>query len=197
MHRARFAREVSEDRLDHCRIFDARDDAHRAAAARAGLNVDAEPALQALCPAHRGAPLGRRSRLGPGRTCPALAPPGLGDQCAVRTVGCEHTVVASEVHPWAGHQRGQPRQKIQRLRSASPRQESAGVDQSSPIGFPPDGHLHELSVVSSGQLRVTQPFRGQSRSKKAIEPVRTPRQRGLVLRQRFFGSIQFHEHVPE
>jgi len=96
VHRARFAREVSEDRLDHHRIFDARDDAHRAAAARAGLDVDAEHALQALCPAHRGAPLGRRSRLGPGRTCPALAPPSIGDQCAVRTVGCEHAVVAGE-----------------------------------------------------------------------------------------------------
>jgi AhpD family alkylhydroperoxidase len=40
---------VREDRLDHYRIFDARDDAHRAAAARAGLHVDAEHALQALC----------------------------------------------------------------------------------------------------------------------------------------------------
>ncbi len=44
-----------------------------------------------------------------------LAPPGPGDQCAVRTVGCEHTVVAGEVHPRPGQQRGQPRQKIQRL----------------------------------------------------------------------------------
>jgi hypothetical protein len=48
VHRARFVREVSEGRLDHHRIFDARDDAHRAAAARAGLDVDAEHALQAL-----------------------------------------------------------------------------------------------------------------------------------------------------
>jgi hypothetical protein len=53
VHRARFVREVSEGRLDHHRIFDARDDAHRAAAARAGLDVDTEHALQALCPAHR------------------------------------------------------------------------------------------------------------------------------------------------
>ncbi len=57
VHRARFAGEVREDRLDHYRIFDARDDAHGAAAARAGLDVDAEHALQALCPAHRGAAL--------------------------------------------------------------------------------------------------------------------------------------------
>lgn len=33
---------MREDRLDHDRIFDARDDAHRTAARRAGLDVDAE-----------------------------------------------------------------------------------------------------------------------------------------------------------
>jgi hypothetical protein len=49
VHRARFARGVREHCLDHHRIFDACDDAHRAAAARAGLDVDAEHALQALC----------------------------------------------------------------------------------------------------------------------------------------------------
>ncbi len=106
---------MREDRLDHHRIFDARNDAHRAAAGRAGLNVDAEHALEALGPAHCAAPLGRCSCIGLGRTRPAFAPPGPGDQCAVRTVGCELTVVASEVHPWPGHQRGQARQKIQRL----------------------------------------------------------------------------------
>ena len=54
MHRARFVRQLREDRLDHRRIFDARDDAHRTAAARTGsLDIDTEHALQALCPAHR------------------------------------------------------------------------------------------------------------------------------------------------
>jgi len=76
VHRARFAGEVREDRLDHRRIFDARDDAHRAAAARAGLDVDAEHALQTLRPAHRGAALARRAHIGPRSGCPALAPTG-------------------------------------------------------------------------------------------------------------------------
>jgi hypothetical protein len=49
MHRARLVSEVREDRLDHHRIIDARDDAHRAAAARAGLDVHAEHAREALC----------------------------------------------------------------------------------------------------------------------------------------------------
>jgi len=101
VHRARFVREVSEDRLDHHRIFDARDDAHCPATGRAGFHLDAEHALPALCPVHRRAALGRRSRICPGSVCPTLAPPGPGDQCAVRTVGCEHAVVAGEVHPVA------------------------------------------------------------------------------------------------
>jgi hypothetical protein len=55
VHRARFAGKVRKDRLDHHRIFYARDDAHRAAAARADLDIYSEHALQALCTAHRGA----------------------------------------------------------------------------------------------------------------------------------------------
>jgi len=43
---------------------------------------------------------------------PALATDAL---CDLRTVGREHTVVVGEVHPPLGHQRGQPRQKTQRL----------------------------------------------------------------------------------
>jgi len=46
---------------------------------------------------------------------PAQAAPGPRDQCPVRTVGCEHAVVAGEVHPRPGNQRGQAHQKIQRL----------------------------------------------------------------------------------
>ena len=45
MHRARFARQVRENRLDHRRGFDARNDAQRAAAGCAGLDIDAEHAL--------------------------------------------------------------------------------------------------------------------------------------------------------
>ena len=41
---ARIAREVREDRLDHDQVFDAREDAQRAATVCAGLNVDAEHA---------------------------------------------------------------------------------------------------------------------------------------------------------
>jgi hypothetical protein len=65
--------------------------------------------------AQRIVALGRRSHIGPRNPFPALIPPGPGDQCAVRTVVGEHTVVAGEIHPWPGHQRGQSHQKIQRL----------------------------------------------------------------------------------
>jgi hypothetical protein len=52
---ARFLRgilaiKVSQNLLDHRRGFDAGDDLHRPAAYTAGLDVNAEYALQALCP---------------------------------------------------------------------------------------------------------------------------------------------------
>ena len=54
MHQRSLVRRVARRksglfRLDHHQVFVGRDDAHRAAAARAGLNADAEHALQALC----------------------------------------------------------------------------------------------------------------------------------------------------
>ena len=51
--------QVSEDLLDHHRVLDAGDDAHRPAAHRAGLDVDAEHALEALRPSHPRPALGR------------------------------------------------------------------------------------------------------------------------------------------
>jgi hypothetical protein len=57
LRRGRFRIEVSEDLLDHHRILDAGDDAHRPAAHRAGVDVDVEYPLQALRPSHRRAAL--------------------------------------------------------------------------------------------------------------------------------------------
>ena len=48
-------REVIEDGADRGGLFDAGHDAYRAAAVDAGGHVDAEHALEALCPGHRTA----------------------------------------------------------------------------------------------------------------------------------------------
>jgi hypothetical protein len=55
----RFRIEAGEDLLDHHSVFDARCEAHRPAAHSAGLDVDAEHTLQALCPPHRRSARGR------------------------------------------------------------------------------------------------------------------------------------------
>ena len=70
----------AEDLHDQDRILDAGDDAHRPAIHRAGLDVDAEHALQALRPSHRRPALGRGPVVCLGRcfASSALAPPGLG-----------------------------------------------------------------------------------------------------------------------
>ena len=66
---SRFRLEVSEDLLDHDRILDAGDDAHRPAAHRACLDVDAEGAsfilhlLQWGCPCRWGRSLRRMRRV--------------------------------------------------------------------------------------------------------------------------------------
>jgi len=95
---SRFRVEVGEDLLDHHRILDAGDDAHRPAAGRAGLDVDLEHALEALCPSHRSPALGRGTVVCLGRclaSC-ALAPPGLRHlEAPVRAVRGEHAVEAT------------------------------------------------------------------------------------------------------
>lgn len=54
----RFRIQVSKDLLDDLGIFSARDDPHRPAAGRAGLDLDTEDPFEALQSAHRGAPFG-------------------------------------------------------------------------------------------------------------------------------------------
>ena len=56
----RFLIQVGEELLDHLGILETRDDPYRTAAGRAGLDVDAEDPLQALCRSHRSAAFGRR-----------------------------------------------------------------------------------------------------------------------------------------
>ena len=96
-------------------VFDARDDADCPAAVRAGFNVDAAHALEALCPSHRGRALGRSAVFGACLGCRTLAPPRPGHPRPVPAVRGEHAVLAGEVHPRLGHQRSQPGEKIQRL----------------------------------------------------------------------------------
>ena len=55
----RFRIHVGEDLIDYLGIFDARDDSHRSATGRAGLDIDREDPFQALRPYHRGKAFGR------------------------------------------------------------------------------------------------------------------------------------------
>ena len=99
---------MRKDRLDHHRIFDTGDDAQRAAAVRAGIDVDAEHALKRC--AQRIA-----TWCSAGLRAAALAECALHRQDMVTSARCEHAMVAPEVHPWPGHQRGEPGQKVQLL----------------------------------------------------------------------------------
>ena len=101
-----------EDAADDLRVFDAGDDLHRAATVLAGLDLDAEDAFEELRPTHRGV---RWHRTALPRACrttaAALGGHDLRTQAVIR---CKHPVVARQVHSGAGHQSGQPGQKIQR-----------------------------------------------------------------------------------
>ena len=113
----RFRIQVGEDLLDDLRILDARDDPHRPAAGRTGLDIDPEDPLEALRPGHCGAAFGWRRLLrvrGPGMRG-APAPPGRGHPRTVFAVRCEHPVETGQVHPRLGHQGGQPGNEIQWL----------------------------------------------------------------------------------
>ena len=60
VHRARFICPVRKNCLDHRRVFDTRNDAHRAAASCAGFDVDAKTALHLIEKEHSPVrPLGR------------------------------------------------------------------------------------------------------------------------------------------
>jgi hypothetical protein len=108
---------VGEDLLDDTGVLNARDDAHRPAAGRAGLDVNTEHPFQALRPGHRGAAFGRCRLLGiRGLGMPA-SPAPLG-RCHPRTVfavGRKHAVEARQVDPRFRHQRCQPGNEVEGL----------------------------------------------------------------------------------
>ena len=80
-----FPSEVDEDFPEHLGILDARDDAHRPATGRAGLDVDPEHPLGALRPGHRGTAFGRCPLLRIRSRCMSASPAPLG-RCHLRAV---------------------------------------------------------------------------------------------------------------
>ena len=113
----RFRIKVGEDLLDDVGIFDARDDPHRPAAGRTGLDVDPENPLEALRPGHRGTAFGRclvlRIRC---RGMPASpAPLGRCHPRAVLAVRRKYPVETGKVHPRFRHQGCQPGNEVQWL----------------------------------------------------------------------------------
>ena len=112
-----FAVEVGQNLLDYHWVLDAGDDSHRRATGPAGLDVDAEYALQALRPRHRGAAFARRGlRRIPCRAM--LASPAPFRRCYSRpvpAVGGEYAVEACQVDSGLGHQGRQPGDEIERF----------------------------------------------------------------------------------
>jgi len=112
----RFTAQVCQYLLDHHWVFDSSDDFHAAAADAARFDVDIEHPLQALRPAHRCMACNRRCVFSSG--CLRLmtsAPPRWRHPRAMLTVGCEHAVIARQIHPRFRHQRRQPRDEVQGL----------------------------------------------------------------------------------
>ena len=108
---------VGENLLDHHRVFDAGDDPDRAAAGLTDLDVNIEPPLEPLRPAHRGAEFGGRLDLrliGQLSLC-AFAPFRRGHPRTVFAVGRKHPVETYQVDPRLGHQSRQPGNEVQRL----------------------------------------------------------------------------------
>jgi hypothetical protein len=105
-----FRIEVIEDLLDDIGILDARDDPHRSAASRTGLDVDPENPLGALRPAHRGPAFGWRRLLRVRcRGMPASpAPPGRCHPRKVLSVRRKDPMEARQVDPRFRHQGRQP-----------------------------------------------------------------------------------------
>ena len=108
---------MGEDLPDDLRVLDARDDAHRPTAGRAGLDIDPKDPLEALCPSHRGAAFNWRSLL---QICAAgmpaaPAPPRQSHPRAVVAARREYTVEARQVDPQWRHQRRQAGDAVQRL----------------------------------------------------------------------------------
>ena len=96
-----------EDLADDQRVFNAGNDLHWAAANMAGFDIDAEHALEPLCPGHGGMALGGCSVLCFIGGLAALAAPGRCDQRPVLAVGCEHAMETGEVDAGFGDQGGE------------------------------------------------------------------------------------------
>jgi len=110
-----FRIEVIEDLLDDIEILDARNDPHRSAASRTGLDVDPENPLLVLRPAHRGMAFGWRRLLRIRcRGMPASpAPPGRCHPRTVLAVRRKDPMEALQVDPRFRYQGHQPCDEIE------------------------------------------------------------------------------------
>ena len=99
--------EMVQNPLNHCGFLDAGNDAQAAAALLAGLDVNGEHPLEALCPAHRPLPIGGRCLA----TLSDSACPGH-NLCPVRARRCEHAMVPGQVRAGFWHQRGEAGNKV-------------------------------------------------------------------------------------
>jgi hypothetical protein len=99
--------EMVQNPLDDCGFLDTGDHPQRPAALPAGLDINGEYALEALCPAHRPLPIGGRCLA----TLSDSACPGH-DPCPVAARRCEHAVVPGQVRAGFWHQRDESRNKV-------------------------------------------------------------------------------------
>ncbi len=100
---------------NHLWLFDARDHLERAAAARAGVDLDAKGALQALRLGHRHVARGD-GLVGIGWNCLAPhAPMRRCHRCSEVAVRREHPMKSRQMHPRRRHQRGKPCHQVQRF----------------------------------------------------------------------------------
>jgi len=107
--------QVRQNPRNHFRLFDAGDHLERAAAARAGVDLNPKDALQTLRPAHGHMARGH-GFVGGLITLPLAAHTPMrrchrSSEFAVRR---EHPVKSRQMHPGRRHQRDKPRHQIQR-----------------------------------------------------------------------------------
>ena len=103
---------MRQDLFDHRWIFDARNHLDRTAAVVTGLNIDLEHALQALRPRHCDV-AGGRWLVGRRGMPAALGRRHLFTQPMIRR---KDAVIARQVDTWRRHERGQPGDKVERLK---------------------------------------------------------------------------------
>ena len=108
---------MGEDLPDDLRVLDARDDAHRPTAGRAGLDIDPKDPLEALCPSHRGAAFNWRGllQIRAAGMLAAPAPPRRGHPRAILAVRREYTVEACQIDPQFRPQRRQAGDAVEGL----------------------------------------------------------------------------------